>query len=85
MIIGDGILKEGYQQVIRMLKIDKKVTMITIITVAIVPAYGARKSIFCIVGFKWPLNFSPEYTPVKMEISVINICRSFCMIIRLCH
>jgi len=27
MIIGDGVLKEGYQQVIRMLKIDKKVTI----------------------------------------------------------
>ncbi len=27
MIIGDGVLKEGYQQIIRMLNIDKKVTI----------------------------------------------------------
>ena len=38
--------------------IERKVTIITMITVAIVVAYGFKNAIFSIVGIRYPLNLS---------------------------
>ena len=53
---------------------ERNVTIITTIVVAIVSAYSFRGSNCSINGFNSSPNFSPEYTPVRIAISVKPIC-----------
>ena len=53
---------------------ERKVTIITMMVVAIVLAYSFRKPIFSIDGCNRRANLSPEYTPVRIAISVMPIC-----------